>query len=107
MKQKEFDRILSARLEDIKERLGVKGKIYTRVDRLSNFKRAGQFEQCSPEKALREMMTKHLVAIYDMVDDVENGWTSGCSGINLEEWNEKIGDTIAYLILLEALIAER
>jgi hypothetical protein len=48
------------------------------------------------------MLSKHLISVYDMVDDLNNHIESP-----MEVWKEKIGDSINYLILLEALLYER
>ena len=97
-----FNKIVQARLKDIQSRLVFKQKHYARGDdRLHNFKRAANFTRQCEEKALLGMLTKQLVSIYDMVDDLENEVSNP-----IELWDERIGDAIAYLILLEALVKE-
>lgn len=71
-------------------------------DKLHNFKIAASLAQCSNEKALAGMMIKHTVSVYDMINDLENG-----KRFSLEKWDEKIVDSINYLILLKALLVER
>lgn len=71
-------------------------------DKLHNFKLASKLEQCSPERALRGMLTKHVISVYDYINDIENGINN-----DIEKWDEKIFDTVNYLILLRALIIER
>lgn len=102
MTREEFNEIVETRIEHIKFTLTNKGREYARGDRLSNFKRAAALEKCTPEKALRGMLSKHLISIYDMIDDLEQD-------VHSPEliWKEKLGDAINYLILLEALIHER
>lgn len=103
MIQDSFERILKNRIFEMERVLGIKAKEYTRnADRLSNFKRAAAMLQTIPEKALMGMLSKHLVSIMDMVDDLE-------AGISHQEivWNEKLGDAINYFVLLEALLYER
>ena len=103
MTQIEFDEILEHRIAEIRRVLGKKAAEYVRDgDRLSNFKRAAAMLQCQPEAALMGMLSKHLVSIMDMVDDIS------CE-INhpKEMWNEKLGDAINYLVLLDALLQER
>ena len=46
-------------------------------------------------------MCKHTVSIYDLINDAEIG-----KDIPLEMWDEKIGDSINYLLLLNALVRE-
>ncbi len=110
MKTEKFNKLV----EDIKENLITKTLIkkseeYTRgKDRLSNFKRMAAIQQCTPEKALIGVWSKHLASILDMVDDVERSQTETViADISLSVWDEKIGDAINYLILLRALIEER
>ena len=99
----EFNKLLDCRIETTKQVLASKNAEYARKnDKLSNFKRAASLEQSTPEKALSGMLTKHIISVYDMIDDLEQGKNG-----KIETWNEKIGDTINYMILLEALINER
>jgi hypothetical protein len=70
-------------------------------DKLHNFKVAASLQGCSDIKALGGMMCKHTVSIYDLINDFENG-----KNIPLDLWNEKIGDSINYLLLLNALVIE-
>ena len=79
----------------------MKADEYATDDRLHNFKVAAELQNCTPIKALAGMMCKHTVSVYDLVNDVENGKT-----VPIELWNEKIGDSINYLLLLTALIEE-
>lgn len=102
MTDKDFRDILNETLTGTKITLGSKGREYARGDRLSNFKRAASFLGTTPEAALIGMLNKHIVSIYDMVDDLD----SNPQHPELQ-WNEKIGDAINYLILLKALIHER
>jgi hypothetical protein len=99
MNNQEFDEILNFRIESIKSILTSKAKEYAHGDRLYNFKRAAEIERATPAKSLFGMLTKHLVSVIDMVEG------------NLETppamVNEKIGDLINYLILLEAVFKEK
>lgn len=71
---------------------------YATEDRLHNFKVAATLQGVSPRKALAGMMAKHTVSVYDMCGtDVE---------FPIGLWNEKITDSINYLLLLRALIEE-
>lgn len=97
-----FDRIVEARVMKISEVLASKAKEYAKEDRLHNFKAAARRMNCTPERALLGMMEKHAVSIMDIVDDLDQGITPTVSLLQ-----EKIGDHINYLILLEALLLER
>lgn len=86
----------------IKIVLNKKNREYARIDALSNFKRAGQMQGSTPETALIGMMSKHIISVMDLVNDIDCG-----SMASDEMWNEKIVDNISYLILLRALIKDR
>lgn len=103
MTTEDFNRIVFERCEKIKTMLAVKGVEYARGDdRLHAFKVAAAFEECTPERALRGMSIKHEVSIRDFVNDLDDNkhWC-------VDKWQEKLGDAINYLILLEALVIER
>ncbi len=65
-------------------------------DRLHNFKVAAAFNSQTPEQACWGFLTKHLVSLADMV-------ASG-KEYNFGAWDEKIGDALNYLFLLDAII---
>ena len=98
----EFDRILEGRLKKIRHILSTKAVEYAiGTDRMHNFNEAADFNDCTPEQALWGMSTKHLISVRDLVT---------FSPIHIpdeETVNEKIGDLINYLILLEAIIKTR
>lgn len=101
MKQEKFNEITTKRIQKCIDTLCVKSEEYATDDRLHNFKIAGQLQNCTPVKALGGMMCKHTVSVYDLINDFENG-----ENISIDLWNEKIGDSINYLLLLNALIVE-
>lgn len=112
-----FSKLLEYRIELMRSVLAAKSAEYsTQADKLHNFKRAGQMLQCTPEKALIGMWTKHIISILDIVDKIEvinqeaglvfNVKPEGL-GITEAMIEEKLGDAINYLILLEALLKER
>ncbi len=115
MRHEQFEKILEERLTLTRKILASKNAEYSSgTDKLHNFKRAGAMEQCSPEKALVGMWTKHIISLLDIVDEIERkcGINARCfPSFNPDEYiemvEEKIGDAINYLILLEALIKER
>lgn len=55
----------------------------------------------TPVGALSGMMCKHTVSIYDLINGYEEG-----RAIEPELWDEKIIDSINYLILLRAALYE-
>ena len=99
-----FDRVIEARLAKIKETLQQKASEYSsNEDRFHNFKVAGRRADTTPERALMGMMAKHEVSVQDLVKWVE----TGDAKLSIDMVNEKIGDNINYLILLEGLLKER
>lgn len=103
MNLQEFQEVLEKRLERTVAVLGAKNAEYARGDdKLHNFKRGSARLKEIPERYLMELNEKHLCSIMDMIDDLDRGQCA-----NMAVWEEKIGDAINYLILLEALIVER
>ncbi len=102
MTTEEFNHLVHDRTEKIIAILASKAAEYAREDRLSNFKRAAAMMQVTPERALLGMLSKHIVSLLDMVDDLDHDRMNAP-----ETWHEKLGDAINYFILLEGLIIER
>ena len=102
MKTERFENILSERLKKCIDTLSVKANEYATEDRLHNFKVAAELQNCTPITALAGMMAKHTVSVYDLIQKQEQGYV-----VTREMWEEKIGDSINYLILLSALVEEK
>lgn len=102
METKNFDNVMENRIFQIRKVLGLKAAEYARGDRLSNFKQAAKLLKCTPEKALMGFVSKHIVATMDFIDDIDKEVLQ-----SQDRWDEKIGDIINYMILLEALVIER
>ena len=98
MNAEQFDKILHETVSSAVETLASKAKEYAKGDRLYNFKRAAVILETTPEKALAGMIAKHLVSVLDLIE--------GTLPATEHMLNEKIGDTINYLILLKALLIE-
>ena len=83
--------------------LGRKAKEYAPdgEDQLSNFKKAAALQGIRPEQALFGMLTKHLVSLAEMAGD------PGDTPFPRETWEEKLTDSVNYLLLLEAVIHEK
>lgn len=100
MTREKFNKIVERRLRLIGQVLMKKQKEYANSDDVfHNFARAGEFCKLSKEKSLQVMWAKHLVSISDMIDSKKP-----FSHAFIEE---KIGDAINYLILLEGMLKER
>lgn len=103
MNDETFKKVVQNRIELIEAVLTSKGKEYGREDRLHQFKVAAVDLECSPERALQGMAIKHDISVRCMIKDINYH-----GAVFTEDYiNEKIGDAINYLILLEALMRER
>lgn len=101
MNTENFNKIIEDRLDKCKKVLCCKAAEYATEDRLHNFKVAAELQDITPMTALAGMMCKHTVSVYDLIRDHEQG-----KEISREMWDEKIGDSINYLLLLTALIED-
>ena len=101
---KTFDNCVEDRLQKIRKTLLLKAKEYASNDnRFHNFDIAARFINSTPEQALQGMILKHIVSIFDLVE-----WTEVNESLITESIiDEKIGDAINYLILLEGLLLRR
>lgn len=104
MDQKSFNEGLERRIELMRGTLAKKGEEYTvnEDDRFHNFKRAAAIIGGTPEQALVGMFVKHLVSVLDIVDAL-----SPDTFPSIETIEEKCGDAINYLVLLEIMLKER
>jgi hypothetical protein len=102
-----FNGIVERRLSLITSILLNKSKEYSKNDnRLHNFDMASEIGQESREKALKGMMMKHVVSTFDMINLFEDNDSKAINNLTDAYIEEKIGDFINYLILLEAMIKE-
>lgn len=99
MNNKQFTTCLEDRIDLIKGVLDNKSKEYSHDgDRLYNFKEGAVLCGSTPKLYLLNLMTKHLQCVKDLCHErLDN---------NAHLVSEKIGDSINYLILLEALMSE-
>ena len=99
----DFNNLLESRIRKMRATITAKNAEYSPgADRLKNFKDAARFNADYPgdtARALWGMIVKHLAYVLMMVngDGAEDEATI----------DEKIGDTINYLFLLEAVFRER
>jgi len=98
-----FRHVLLQRITQVTKNLTAKADEYARGDRLSNFKKIADMLDTTPEKALIGLVMKHIVALVDFIDDIyfDDKLQS------YSRWDEKIGDVMAYMILLDAMVQER
>lgn len=93
-----FNNVVEEQLKRSTDVLCKKATEYATEDRLHNFKIAASIQHCSQRQALAGMMAKHTVSVYDMCQGNED--------YPIELWNEKITDSINYLLLLRAVVDE-
>ncbi len=100
MKPQTFNKLVISRLSHCEQTLCDKGEEYSRNgDRLWNFKVAGKMTGDTPEKALLGMLLKHWVSVIDMVES---------EGIISDKMlDDKIDDSVNYMLLLNGLLVER
>lgn len=101
MTQKEFNKIVDKEINTIKQILTKKGKEYAldNSDRLKAFKMAAKIEDVNTAESLCGMMAKHIVSIFDMSHNPDE--------YKLSKWQEKITDTMNYLLLLLAIVENK
>jgi hypothetical protein len=99
MTNQDFNAIVEEQLQIARDLLMVKGEEYSLSDdRLEAFKKAASLQGETIKQALCGMLAKHIVSIYDMC------MTDKAFGEF--KWNEKITDSINYLLLLKAAVKE-
>ena len=100
-----FKEIIDARLHKIYATLYKKADEYaSKRNRFRNFDVAARIANITPEQALYGMMLKHMESVFTIVE-----WTATdeeCK-ITKDLIDEKLGDHINYLILLEGLLLRR
>lgn len=99
MKNEDFEEILNNRIDEIRATLNNKAKEYASdIDRLYNFKESARLQQVTVKRAAFGIMSKQLVCVEDMIKSDKQFDNSYI--------DEKVGDLINYLILLEAILKE-
>ncbi len=105
MIQAEFNHVIYDQMLRCEDLLVTKGAEYapdvTRdsdLDRLAHFKRAAVIMNTTPKVALMGMLSKHFVSVSDMCTDGKE--------YSISRWDEKITDSINYLLILRAIIEE-
>jgi hypothetical protein len=103
MKDREFQEVLQQRLKKIEQTLGQKAKEYAAEgDKLHNFNVGARITGQIREKVLWGFALKHYISFLDILDNVEKG------KLPTEEMvDQKIGDLINYLVLVEASLKDR
>jgi len=117
MRYKEFDAVIERRIELIRQSMQTKQKEYTREgSAFHNFDEAGKEFDCTPAEALIGMWAKHYISLKDILRDMsemKNGIMilvdSDKVGVKIADAfiEEKIGDLINYLVILEGILKDK
>lgn len=104
MNGQEFDALVIKFTDEVRDTLITKGTEYVpsgqkEVSRFHNFEISAAFNQQHSTEALWGFLTKHLVSLGDMVKKDSRAQP-------MEVWDEKLGDAMAYLILLKGIVTE-
>lgn len=102
MNGKEFDELVNKQLAIVRETLASKGEEYVPEGEptcFHIFDVSAAFNQQLRTEALWGFLTKHLVSLSDMVKTESTDST-------LAKWDEKINDSIVYLLLLKGIVVE-
>lgn len=99
MTTRNFEIVMEKQFNICRNLLILKNREYAGMenDRFHTFLVAAALQDETPKQALAGMMAKHTVSIYDMCRSGEH---------SLEKWDEKITDSINYLLLLKAMVEE-
>ena len=102
MTYKEFDGWIMEQGGKCLGTLVLKGEDYAGQDRLDHFKKAAALTDATPEEALWGMAAKHVVSVAKLCRTGRKPQTPEEFAV----WDEKIGDTINYMLILSAMIRE-
>lgn len=98
MTNERFEELLEERVAKMRAMLASKGREYAPgEDRLENFKVSAAFLRTAPAEACLGFLAKHLASVVSLV---RSGSTDAAA------WDEKLGDAVNYLVLLEALVED-
>lgn len=94
-----YKELISETMQNSLNTLTAKASEYARKeDMFHNFEVAAVMQDCTKEEALRGMLSKTIVSIWDMIPRADK--------FPDEVWQEKIGDAINYLLILSAMVKE-
>jgi len=103
MKEQEFQEVLQQRLKKIEQTLGQKAKEYAAEgDKLHNFNVGARITGQTREKVLWGFALKHYISFLDILENLDKGKLPTEAMVD-----EKIGDLINYLVLVEASLKDR
>lgn len=100
MTRDDFMKLVEQRFEKCRNTLGVKKDEYAKEsDAFHNFKMGAGLLGRTPLQVALYYSTKHIVSIRDMIE-------SERPLITQDAWDEKIGDAINYLLLMDGMFHE-
>lgn len=99
MTPEQFEIIFKDQMLKCENTMLKKAEEYAPIDRLSNFKIAAYLQNTTPMNALGGMMAKHVVSIFELIREEKD--------VDIEVWEEKIGDALNYLFLLKAIVVDQ
>ncbi len=94
----EVENVITARLDKTRKVLTEKAKQYAQNGRLGNFHDIAGFMDVTPLQACLGLVSKHIIALKDFINNPDE--------VPAEQWDEKIGEIIAYMCLMDALVFE-
>lgn len=105
MNTEEFNKVINERTEKIKKILTSKAKEYANQktdDRLHNFNKGSKITGQQREDVLMGFAMKHWISVTDILDKMREGQLP-----SKELLDEKLGDWIIYMCILEASIIDK
>ncbi len=100
MNNTDFESVVKKQMRRCNDVLTRKAKHYVigSEDRLDQFKKMARLQNVTQLQALGGAAAKHLNKFFSMI--------SQPNGFSMSDWNETITDSINYLILAKAILAE-
>lgn len=105
MNNEDFDKIKARRCDLILKVLAEKGEEYARKDAFSHLKGVADLSNMDVLRTAWVALSKHLVSVRTLTEDFASG--NILNKPMRPVIQEKIGDAINYLIILEGLFEER
>lgn len=106
MNAAKFEEIWMKQVAAEKEMLLERAAAYaTNGDRLGNFYEGGQLNGCHPLRYGFSLVSKHIIALRDLLVKVEGG-SARFDSNELAKFNEYVTDIRNYAVLLQALYIE-
>lgn len=106
MKAEQFEDIWMKQVAAEKDMLLERAAAYaTNGDRLGNFKEGGQLNACHPLRYGFSLVSKHIIALRDLIGKVEAG-KADFTAYELDKLTEYVTDIRNYAVLLKALYIE-